>query len=208
MRFLVVALALAALILPAAAKPAKMRDIADTIANNPILTNFAKLVAGADLGTFLSSRGPFTVFAPTDSAFAKLPPGTLQALLLPTNKERLQHIVLSHILNAQRLTAKDITTAKTLPSCDATPFTFKTTRTGTELVNKARIIHADIHCSNGIINEVDTILMPPESALPQLGMPMATASSTNSATIGTNAQVGSTNAANVPAPPPVNAQTQ
>jgi uncharacterized surface protein with fasciclin (FAS1) repeats len=157
--------------LPASAKPPKVRDIADSVAANPILTKFSAMIQASDLGTFLSSRGPFTLFVPTDSAFARLPPGTLETLLRPENKVRLQDIVLFHVVNGRRLTASDLLTLKTILSCQGTPLLFKTSHLGTQFVSKAKIIHADIKCQNGIINEIDTIIMPPESVLPPIVAP-------------------------------------
>ena len=170
-RWLLPALLLGLLGTQAEGKPAKIRDLADTVAANPILTKFAAMVQASDLGTFLSSRGPFTLFAPTDSAFAKLPPGTLDTLLRPENKERLQDILLFHVVTPQRLTAKDLLPLKTVLSCEGTPLTFRTTHSGAQLVLKAKIVHADIRCQNGIINEIDTVLMPPETALPPIAPP-------------------------------------
>jgi uncharacterized surface protein with fasciclin (FAS1) repeats len=121
------------------------------------------MVQASDLGTFLSSRGPFTLFVPTDSAFSKLPPGMLDTLLRPENKERLQDIVLFHVVNNKRLMAMDLKALKTVLSCEGdppTPLTLKTTHSGTQLVMQAKIVHADIKCANGIINEIDTLLMP------------------------------------------------
>jgi uncharacterized surface protein with fasciclin (FAS1) repeats len=168
--FLVLALAVLAA-LPAAAKPPKMRDLADTVAANPILTKFAAVIQASDLGTFLSSRGPFTLFVPTDSAFAKLPPGLLDTLLRPENKVRLQNILLFHVVNGKRLGSKDLVPLKTVLSCQGAPLAVKTTHSGVQLVEKAKIVHADIRCQNGVINEVDTVLMPPESVLPPLVTP-------------------------------------
>ncbi len=172
---LVVAMFLLGFSYPTAmAKPPKLRDIADTVAANPILTKFALLVQASDLGTFLSSRGPFTVFVPTDSAFSKLAPETLEALLRPENKVRLQDIVLYHVVNGQRLTSKDLLLLKTVISCEGspgTPLTIKTSKLGTQFVMKAKIVHADIRCQNGIINEIDTVLMPSEATLPALAAP-------------------------------------
>lgn len=174
LRWLLPALLLGFLNGQADAKPAKMRDLADTIAANPILTKFAAMVQASDLGTFLSSRGPFTLFAPTDSAFSKLPPGMLDTLLRPENKERLQDIVLFHVVNNKRLTAKDLLPLKTVLSCEGdppAPLTLKTSRSGAQFVIKAKITHADIQCRNGIINEIDTVLMPPEASLPPIAPP-------------------------------------
>ena len=189
----------------AEAKSPKFRDIADTVAANPILTKFAAMIQASELGTFLSSRGPFTVFVPTDSAFAKLPPGMLDTLLRPENKERLQDIVLFHIVSGKKLTAMDLKALKTVLSCEGdppSPLILKTTRTGAQLVFKAKIVHADIKCQNGIINEIDTVLMPPEASLPPIAAPQppasATASTTNAPsanpTTATNAASADTNA--------------
>jgi uncharacterized surface protein with fasciclin (FAS1) repeats len=153
------------------AKPPKIRDIDDTIAANPILTKFAAVIQASDLGTFLSSRGPFTIFVPTDAAFAKLPPGALETLLRPENQVRLQDILLFHVVNGKKLSAKDLLPLKSVLSCQGTLLTIKTTHSGTQLVQKAKIVHADIHCQNGNIHEIDTVLMPPESALPPIAAP-------------------------------------
>jgi uncharacterized surface protein with fasciclin (FAS1) repeats len=196
-RWLLPALLLGFMGAPAMAKPAKMRDIADSVAANPILTKFAAMVQASDLGTFLSSRGPFTVFVPTDSAFARLPPGMLDTLLRPENKVRLQDILLFHVVNGKRLTSKDLLPLKTVLSCQGAPLAIKTTRTGAQLVMKAKIVHADIRCQNGIINEIDTVLMPPEASLPPIAPPPPPAPP--SAPVDTNAPptnpAASTNAA-------------
>jgi uncharacterized surface protein with fasciclin (FAS1) repeats len=161
------------------AKTNKMRDLADTVAANRIMTQFAAMIQASDLGTFLSSRGPFTLFVPTDSAFSKLPPGTLETLLRPENKVRLQDILLFHVVNSKRLTAKDLLPLKTVLSCQGTLLPLRTSHSGTQYVMKAKIVHADIKCANGIINEIDTVLMPPESALPPLVAPLPAPPTTN-----------------------------
>jgi len=191
----------------AEAKTAKLRDIADTVASNPIMTKFAAMLQASELGTFLSSRGPFTVFVPTDSAFSKLPPGTLETLLLPQNKVRLQDILLYHVVNGKRLTAKDLLTLKSVLSCmgdPPAPLAVRTNHIGVQFVMKAKIVHADIKCQNGIINEVDTVLMPPEGSLPALAPPPVPAPATNAPPsvvvvpwTGTNAAPDDTNAAPV-----------
>jgi uncharacterized surface protein with fasciclin (FAS1) repeats len=175
---------------PIEAKPAKILDLADAVATNRILTKMALVLQGADLATFLSSKGPFTLFAPTDAAFAKLPPGMLDELLRPENKERLQHILLFHMVNGKKLTAKDLFTTPSLISCEGGPLALKTTKSGTQLVLKAKIIHADIRCQNGIIHEIDTVLMPPESSLPPFGSPPS--SMPSHPLPATNAPVGNT----------------
>src|ERR1700744_3218646 len=92
-----------------APKGPKSHDLTDTIYANPILTDFAKLLqASPDIYTFLSSKGPFTVFVPTDSAFAKLKPGELDSLCQPQNKDRLTAILYYHIINGKRMAMKDL----------------------------------------------------------------------------------------------------
>jgi uncharacterized surface protein with fasciclin (FAS1) repeats len=150
------------------AKAPKMRDIADTIDTNVITSKFAQMLQASDLGTFLSSRGPFTVFVPTDSAFSKLPPGEFETMLRPENKERLQAIVLFHVVNNKRLSGKDLLLLKTVVSCQGTPLALRTSHSGAQFIMKAKITHADIRCANGIINQIDSVLMPPETALPPL----------------------------------------
>lgn len=162
---------LAVFAFPLEAKAPKTLDLVDAVAANRILTQLNSMIAASDLATFLSSKGPFTLFAPTDSAFAKLPPGTLDALLRPENKERLQHILLFHVVSGKKLYAKDLTTATDLFSCEGSPLPLKTTKSGIQFVAKAKITHADIRCQNGIIHQVDTVLMPLESSLPPLAPP-------------------------------------
>ena len=195
------ALLLGFLVAHAEAKPAKLRDIADTIDANPILTNFAAMVHASDLGTFLSSRGPFTIFVPTDSAFSKLPPGMLDTLLRPENKVRLQDILLFHVVNGKKLTSKDLLLLKTTLSCQGTPLALKTTHSGAQFVMKAKIVHADIRCLNGIIHEIDTVLMPPEASLPPIAPPPPPppppAPVTNAPAANTNAAPADTNTAPV-----------
>ncbi len=186
------ALLLGFLALPAAAKPPKLRDISDTVATNPILTKFNAMVQASDLATFLSSRGPFTVFAPTDSAFSKLAPGVLDTLLRPENKVRLQDILLFHVVNGKRLTAKDLLPLKTVLSCQGAPLPLRTSHSGAQFVMKSKIVHGDIKCQNGIINEIDTVLLPPEASLPPVASPPPPAAATNAPTV---TPVPTTNAA-------------
>ncbi|HEX4138708.1 MAG TPA: fasciclin domain-containing protein [Candidatus Methylacidiphilales bacterium] len=150
-------------------KPPKSHDLTDTIYANPILTSFAKLLqASPDIYTFLSSKGPFTMFVPTDSAFAKLKPGELDSLLQPQNADRRNAILLFHVINGKRLGMKDMIALHAMFSCQGNPLTFKLTHAGVFLVQKAKVTHADIKCANGNFNEIDTVLMPPQIALPAL----------------------------------------
>ncbi len=186
---LVPALVLGLLFATANAKPAKMRDLADTVAANVITTKFSQMIQAApDLMTLLSSRGPFTLFVPTDSAFSKLPPGTLETLLRPENKIRLEDILLFHVVNGKRLTAKDMVPLKEVLSCLGNPLPLRTSKSGTQFVMKAKITHADIKCANGNICQIDALLMPPESALPPIAAPGSAtpAAETNAPPLETN----------------------
>jgi uncharacterized surface protein with fasciclin (FAS1) repeats len=168
-------LALAALgfllFLPAAGKEARMKDLTDTVGSKRILSKFAQLLVAADLASFTSSRGPLTLFVPTNSAFTRIPPEEFAALLLPENKAVLQRIVLFHLVNGQRLTEKDLAPLKTLPSCEGSPLPLRVNRAGYQVVGKAKILEADIRCLNGLLHEIDGVLLPPGvnlSALPGL----------------------------------------
>ena len=160
---------LGGMVTSASAKPAKLRDISDTIAANPIMTKFAAMLqASPDLQTFLSSRGPFTVFVPSDSAFSKMPQGTIDALLAPQNKERLQHIILYHVVNGHRLYAHDLLIIISLLSCEGSQLPIKKNKQGTQFVGNAKIIHGDIKCENGIIHMIDSLLVPTGPSMPPL----------------------------------------
>ncbi|HUB68144.1 MAG TPA: fasciclin domain-containing protein [Candidatus Methylacidiphilales bacterium] len=157
----------------AGAKPARGLDIADAISANPILTKFAAMVQASGLATFLSSRGPFTIFAPTDAAFDRMTPEQFDTLLQPQNKVRLQDILLFHLVNGKRLYSKDLLVSQNLLSCEGDAIPVRTNRSGAEMVLNARIVRADLRCLNGVIHEIDTVLTPPESALPPLLPPAA-----------------------------------
>jgi uncharacterized surface protein with fasciclin (FAS1) repeats len=149
----------------APAKEPKMKDITDTVLSNRIMTKFALLLRYSEMASFLSSRGPFTLFAPTDSAFSRIPPDAFNALEQPENKELLQRIILFHVVNGQRFTAKDMVPLKTLLSCEGHPLVLHVNRSGAQLVSKAKILHADIRCLNGLVHEIDTVLLPPGVSL-------------------------------------------
>ena len=203
-------LLLSTLGLPAAtathkAKPKRNLDLADTVDNTLILSKFASLVQASGLGTFLSSRGPFTLFVPTNSAFSKLPPGMYDDLLRPENKDQLQRIILFHLVNGATLDVKDLQKQKSLPSCEGNPIPLRTSRSGTQFVGKARLLHGDQKCANGTLNEIDTLLIPPQLVL--VAAPATPpAADTNAAPADTNVTPAipetATNAAVTPAAPP------
>lgn len=163
-RLFILLLALGPVARGAAHKSTKISDLDDAVNKTVILSKFAALVQASNLGTFLSSRGPFTLFAPTNSAFSKLPPGTFEDLLRPENQVQLQRIVLFQLVSGRAWDMKDLATTKTLLSCEGNLLTL-TVRRGAQHVGKALIVRGDIHCSNGLMDQVDTLMMPPHLLL-------------------------------------------
>ncbi|HTL27901.1 MAG TPA: fasciclin domain-containing protein, partial [Tepidisphaeraceae bacterium] len=137
------------------------KDIIDT-ATGPAMQKVTTLVTAikaADLVDTLKGKGPFTVFAPTNEAFDKLPKGTLDDLLKPENKEKLRSILLYHVHSGDAIMAKDVRTMS-LSTVQGSPLTVKT-QGGGVWINNAKVIKTDVQCSNGVIHWVDTVLMPP-----------------------------------------------
>jgi len=134
------------------------QDIVDTAVQAGSFNTLAKALKAADLVDTLKGPGPFTVFAPTDQAFAKLPPGTLEVLLKPENKEQLRSILTYHVVPG-RVTAADvmkITSAKTVNGQELRISVLR----GVVGVNDAKVAKADIAASNGIIHVIDGVILP------------------------------------------------
>jgi uncharacterized surface protein with fasciclin (FAS1) repeats len=123
--------------------------------------NFSTLVAAvtaADLAATLSGEGPFTVFAPTDEAFAALPAGVLDALLLPENKALLAQILTYHVVSG-KVMAADVTDSDV---ATVEGQTIKLATEGGVTVNGATVISADVAASNGVIHAIDQVILPPD----------------------------------------------
>jgi len=134
------------------------KDIVDTAVAAGDFKTLAAALQAADLVDTLKGPGPFTVFAPTDEAFAKLPPGTVEDLLKPENKQKLISILTYHVV-AGKLTAKDVVKlheAKTVNGQDVKIMV----EDGKVMVNNANVIKTDIQCTNGVIHVIDTVLLP------------------------------------------------
>lgn len=119
-----------------------------------------KAVQAAGLAEVLSGDGPFTVFAPTDEAFAKLPAETIADLLKPENKAKLAAILTYHVVPG-KVMAKDVvklTEAKTVQGSSAK---IKVSD-GTVMVDKAKVVKTDIPCKNGVIHVIDSVILPKE----------------------------------------------
>jgi uncharacterized surface protein with fasciclin (FAS1) repeats len=117
-------------------------------------------VKAADLVDALSSKGPFTVFAPTDDAFKKLPAGTIASLLEPENKEKLQTILKYHVVSGKVMAADVVKlNGKSVKTLADKTVMVKVSDAGV-MVNNAKVVKTDIGCSNGVIHVIDTVLLP------------------------------------------------
>ena len=137
---------------------AQSKDIVDTAVAAGSFKTLAKALAAADLVKTLKGEGPFTVFAPTDEAFAKLPAGTLENLLKPENKEQLQRILTYHVVPG-KVMAKDVTKMKSAKAVSGDTITIKVSD-GTVMVDDAKVVKTDIAASNDVIHVIDSVIMP------------------------------------------------
>jgi uncharacterized surface protein with fasciclin (FAS1) repeats len=134
------------------------KDIVDTAVAAGSFQTLAKALQAAGLVDTLKGPGPFTVFAPTDEAFAKLPAGTLDDLLKPENKDKLRAILTYHVVAGEVPSARVVTlsSAKTVNGQEV-----KITTSGDKvMINNARVVKADIPASNGVIHVIDTVILP------------------------------------------------
>ena len=151
---------LAAIGMPGWAKDPATKDIVDTATAAGQFNTLVKAVQAAGLVDTLKGPGPFTVFAPTDAAFAKLPPGTLENLLKPENQEKLKAILLYHVV-AGDVSSKQLVKLHEAKTVGGQELTIKTVG-GQVMVNGATVIKADIMASNGVIHVIDEVLIPPQ----------------------------------------------
>ncbi len=116
-------------------------------------------MTAADLAETLSGEGPFTVFAPTDEAFAALPEGLVEALLLPENIDALQAILTYHVLGAE-VPSSDVADGD-VETVQGEAITLTVGDDGSVMVNSANVIAVDVEASNGVIHVIDAVLVPP-----------------------------------------------
>jgi uncharacterized surface protein with fasciclin (FAS1) repeats len=131
--------------------------VVDVAVLNGSFETLVAAVTAADLGETLSGQGPFTVFAPTDDAFAALPEGLVEALLLPENKAVLTQILTYHVVSGAVMAA-DITDGD-VATVEGQPVTLSTADGVT--VNGASVLIADVPADNGVIHAIDAVLLPP-----------------------------------------------
>jgi uncharacterized surface protein with fasciclin (FAS1) repeats len=152
-------LALVGMLAAAPARAQQTKDLVDTAVAAGSFTTLAKALTAADLVATLKGPGPFTVFAPTDEAFAKLPAGTLDNLLKPENRAMLQRVLTYHVVPGKVLAADVVKVSSTKAvSGDSLPVKVSGS---TVMVDKARVVNTDIAASNGVIHVIDTVLLPP-----------------------------------------------
>jgi uncharacterized surface protein with fasciclin (FAS1) repeats len=141
---------------PATAAPAG-KTIVDIAAKSKSFTTLVAALKAADLVDTLAGEGPYTVFAPTNAAFAKLPKGTVANLLKPENKEQLKKILTYHVVSGA-VTSKMLKSGE-VDSVEGSKITVKISGKKV-MVNKAKVILADVKASNGVIHAIDTVIMP------------------------------------------------
>ena len=133
-------------------------DIVDTAVAAGSFNTLVAAVTAAGLVETLKGAGPFTVFAPTDDAFAKLPAGTVDDLVKPENKAKLTAILTGHVLSG-KVMAADVSGQKMSPA-SVGGGTLDVDGTNGVTVSGAKVVTADIECTNGVIHVIDTVILP------------------------------------------------
>jgi uncharacterized surface protein with fasciclin (FAS1) repeats len=137
----------------------KAMDIVDLAASQDFLSTLVAAVKAGGLVETLKGKGPFTVFAPTNEAFAALPAGTLESLLKPENKDQLVKILTYHVVSGKVMSTdlKDGMTAKTVQGSEVK---IGISKEGVK-VNDAKVTSADIAATNGVVHVIDKVILPP-----------------------------------------------
>lgn len=144
----------------ALANDGKARDIVDTAVSAGQFTTLAAALQAGGLVETLKGKGPFTVFAPTDAAFAKLPAGTVEALLKPENKAQLTAILTYHVV-AGNVMAKDVVKLDSAETVNGARVSISVNGNAVK-VDNANVTATDIAASNGVIHVIDAVIMPPK----------------------------------------------
>ena len=150
--------AFAAIPLMLGAVTAKAADIVDTAVSAGKFQTLVTAVKAAGLVDTLKGDGPFTVFAPTDEAFAKLPAGTLEGLLKPENKEKLVAVLTYHVVPGKIMSGDIAGKTAMVETVQGSKLSVDATK-GVK-VDSAKVVSADIQASNGVIHVIDTVILP------------------------------------------------
>jgi uncharacterized surface protein with fasciclin (FAS1) repeats len=154
---------MASVLLSTAVAAGSYSDIVGVAISSPNHKTLVKLIKAAGLVEALQGPGPFTVFAPTDAAFARLPKNTLESLMKPENKEELKAILLYHVVKG-KVRARDVMAMKS-PTSAATLNGAKIKITHSKkgvMINNAKVTTPDLLATNGVIHAIDTVLLPPK----------------------------------------------
>ena len=136
----------------------KSKDIVDVAVGAGSFKTLVAAINASDLVGTLKGDGPFTVFAPTDEAFSKLPKGTLESLLKPENKKKLQDILTYHVV-AAKVPASKVTAGKVaIVNKKHAKISIKN---GKVMIDKANVVKTDVMASNGVIHVIDQVILPP-----------------------------------------------
>jgi len=133
------------------------KDIVEVASSAGVFNTLVAAVSAAELVETLQSEGPFTVFAPTDEAFAKLPAGTLEFLLEPENKGQLAAILTYHVLPG-KVMAADVKPGR-VATVNGESVTISA-KDGTVYIDSAKVTQTDVKASNGVIHIIDTVILP------------------------------------------------
>lgn len=137
------------------------KDIVDTAVGAGSFKTLVAAVKAAGLVDTLKGEGPFTVMAPTDEAFAKLPEGTVESLLKPENKDKLIAVLTYHVIPAKAMAADVVKLdGKKVKTVQGSEATIKLDG-GSVMIDKAKVVKTDIVCKNGVIHVIDAVILPP-----------------------------------------------
>ena len=134
------------------------KTVVENAVNNENFSTLVAAVKAAGLAETLSGSGPFTVFAPTNAAFEKLPAGTVEDLLKPENKGQLVKVLTYHVVPG-KVMAKDVVKLNTATTVEGSDVAIAVNG-GTVTVDNAKVIKTDINSSNGVIHVIDTVILP------------------------------------------------
>lgn len=137
------------------------KDIVETAQAAGSFNTLAAALEAAGLVETLKGEGPYTVFAPTDEAFAKLPEGTVEMLLLPENKDKLVAILTYHVVPG-KVTSEEVVKLDAAKTVNGADITIKT-EDGKVMVDNATVAQADVMASNGVIHVIDTVILPDDN---------------------------------------------
>jgi len=136
----------------------KSNDIVDVAVNAGSFTTLAAALGAADLVDTLKGDGPFTVFAPTDEAFAKLPEGTVESLLLPENRDKLVAVLTYHVVSG-KVTASDVVKLDSATTVNGQDVRIRVLN-GSVMIDNATVSATDIMADNGVIHVIDQVILP------------------------------------------------